>query len=49
MSSHELFISSPLCTCADASDYVIWLLCAQNRRQKVNRGLYAKGLDSMKG
>jgi len=28
MSSHELFISSPRCTCADASDYVRSLLCA---------------------
>jgi len=28
MSSHELFISSPPCTCADASDYVRSLLCA---------------------
>jgi len=29
MSSPELFISSPRCTCADVSDYVIWLLCAR--------------------
>jgi len=29
MSSRELFISSPRCTCADPSDYVIRsLLCA---------------------
>jgi len=28
MSSRELFISSPRCTCADASDYVRSLLCA---------------------
>jgi len=29
MSSRELFISSPQCTCADAGDYVIRsLLCA---------------------
>jgi len=28
MSSHELFISSPWCTCADASDYVRSLLYA---------------------
>jgi len=29
MSSPELFISSPRCTCADAGDYVIRsLLCA---------------------
>jgi len=28
MSSHEQFISSPPCTCADASDYVRSLLCA---------------------
>jgi len=29
MSSHELFILSPQCTCADAGDYVIRsLLCA---------------------
>ena len=28
MSSRELFISSPPCTCADASDYVKPLLCA---------------------
>ena len=28
MLSHELFISSPWCTCADASDYVRSLLCA---------------------
>jgi len=28
MSSRGLFISSPRCTCADASDYVRLLLCA---------------------
>jgi len=28
MSSHELFISSSPCTCADATDYVRSLLCA---------------------
>jgi len=28
MSSRELFISSPRCTCADAGDYVRSLLCA---------------------
>jgi len=28
MSSHELFISIPRCTCTDASDYVRSLLCA---------------------
>jgi len=28
MSSRELFISSPRCTCADTSDYVRSLLCA---------------------
>jgi len=28
MSSHELFISSPLCTCAEPSGYVISLLIA---------------------
>jgi len=28
MSSRELTISSPRCTCADASDYVRSLLCA---------------------
>jgi len=28
MSSRELFISSPRCICADASDYVRSLLCA---------------------
>jgi len=28
MSSRELFISSPRCTCADGSDYVRSLLCA---------------------
>ena len=28
MSSHELFILSPPCTCVEASDYVISLLCA---------------------
>jgi len=28
MSSRELFISSPRCTCADASGYVRWLVSA---------------------
>ena len=28
MSSHELFVSSPRCTCADTSDYVRSLLSA---------------------
>jgi len=28
MSSRELFISSPRCTCTDASDYVRSMLCA---------------------
>jgi len=28
VSSHELFISNPPCTCAEASDYVISLSCA---------------------
>jgi len=28
MSSRELFISSPRCTCADVGDYVIRSLCA---------------------
>jgi len=31
MSSPKLFISSLPCTCADASDYFRWLLCATLR------------------